>query len=230
MEKKINPLISQLQTRIETIGNEQALFEEVNFEKRAEAIDILEFHILDTIEGLFQKEYQNEDLKLLKVQADLLKENLQNIDKKLFLRLREELRKANDKKSIFREIISHYLGDWIRKIGQLGKIGYDNFDVFVNNLLPAFSPIKPEALMPGEPEMVFYQKTPARIVFEMGELIGTESKEIFFDLGSGLGQVVILLNLITGITAKGVEIESEYCGYANECALQLNLSDVEFYK
>jgi len=62
----------------------------------------------------------------------------------------------------------------------------------------------------------------------MGELIGTESKEIFFDLGSGLGQVVILLYLITGIAAKGVEFECKYFDYAKESALHLNLSDVEF--
>ncbi len=228
MEKEINSLISQLQARVQTIRDEEALYVEVNFEKRAEAIDVLEFHILDTIEGLFQKEYRNEDLKLLKVQVDLLKEKLENIDKKLFLRLHEELRKSTDKKLIFRQIIFDYLEDCIGKIGQSVKIGYDNFDVFVNNLLPAFNGINPEAIITGEPEMVFYQKTPARIVFEMGELIGTESKDVFFDLGSGLGQVVILLYLLTGITAKGVEFEPEYFDYANKCALQFNLSNVEF--
>ena len=228
MEKTVNSLISKLQAGIQAIRKEQTLYEEINFDKRAEAMDILEFHIIDTIEALSQKESLKGELNLLKMQADDLKEKLQNIDKKLFLRLIEKLRKANDKRLFFREIIFNYLGGCIVETGQSDKIGYDNFDVFVNNLLPGFKGRIPEPTIIREPEMVFYQKTPARIVFEMSRLIGSGSKDVFFDLGSGLGQVVILLNLITGITAKGVEIESEYCDYANECALQLNLSGVEF--
>ena len=54
---------------------------------------------------LFQKEAQKEELNLLKMQADELKEKMENIDKKLFLKLNEELRKANDKRLFFREII-----------------------------------------------------------------------------------------------------------------------------
>lgn len=224
----MNSLISKLQARIHAIWNDQTLYEEINFEKRAEAIDILEFHVINTIGGVFQKETQKGKLDLLKMQANELKKKLENIDRRLFLRLNEELRKANNKSKIFCKIIFKYLGACIGKIGQSDKIGYDNFDVFVNNLLPGFNNTIPEPKIIREPEMVFYQKTPARIVFEMSRLIGSGNKDVFFDLGSGLGQVVILLYLITGITAKGIEIEFEYCDYANECALQLNLPDVEF--
>jgi hypothetical protein len=228
LEKTINSLITKLQDRIQVIRNEQTLYEEINFERRAEAMDILEFHIIDTIETLLQKKSEKGELNLLKVQAGELKRKMENIDKKLFLKLNEELRKANDKTSFFREIIFNYLESCIAETGRSDKIGYDNFDVFVNNLIPGFNSAFSEPTMIREPEMVFYQKTPARIVFEMSKLIGTEGKDVFFDLGSGLGQVVILLSLITGITAKGVEIESQYCDYATECALQLGLPGVEF--
>ena len=105
MEKITEVLISKLQTEIQAICNDHTLFEEVNFEKRAEAIDILEFHIIDTIEGVFQKESQKGELNLLKMQADELMEKLENIDKKLFLKLNEKLRKSNDKRLFFGEII-----------------------------------------------------------------------------------------------------------------------------
>ena len=85
---------------------------------------------------LFQKEAQKEELNLLKMQADELKEKMENIDKKLFLKLNEELRKANDKRLFFREIIFKYFGICIEEMNQADKIGYDNLDVFVNNLLP----------------------------------------------------------------------------------------------
>lgn len=179
MEKTVNSLISKLQAEIHAIRNEQALCEEINFEKRAEAMDILEFHIIDTIEGLLQKDAQKGEWNLLKMQAGELKKKLENIDKKLFLRLNEELRKANHKRLFFREIVSNYLGACIVETRQSDKIGYDNFDVFINNLIPGFNSALPEPTMTREPEIVFYQKTPARIVFEMSKLIGTEVKMFF---------------------------------------------------
>jgi hypothetical protein len=50
----------------------------------------------------------------------------------------------------------------------------------------------------------------------------------FCHLGSGLGQVPILVNLLSGITVKGIEFEPAYCHYVREGAADLNLSRVEF--
>src|SRR5690606_8750390 len=52
--------------------------------------------------------------------------------------------------------------------------------------------------------------------------------DIFVDLGSGLGQVPILLHLLTGIPAHGVEIEAGYVRFARASAEQLGLSAVTF--
>jgi len=37
-----------------------------------------------------------------------------------------------------------------------------------------------------------------------------------------------LLNLLTGVTAKGVEFEPAFCKYAEDCVGELNLNKVEF--
>jgi SAM-dependent methyltransferase len=79
-----------------------------------------------------------------------------------------------------------------------------------------------------EPEMVYYQQTPARIIFELVEKARLTGEDVFYDLGSGLGQVPILVNLLSGATAKGIEFEPAYCDYARGCAADLNLSRVEF--
>jgi len=47
-------------------------------------------------------------------------------------------------------------------------------------------------------------------------------------LGSGLGQVTILINLLAGITARGIEFEPAFCDYAGDCAANLSLSNVTF--
>ncbi|MEP6613104.1 MAG: class I SAM-dependent methyltransferase, partial [Mucilaginibacter sp.] len=106
------------------------------------------------------------------------------------------------------------------------EAGYDNLDIFINGLLSFHS-------IPGqtrdlEPEMVFYQKTPARIIFDLVEKAYVTRDDVFFDLGSGLGQQAILVNLMTGAKAKGVEFEPAFCNYANDCATQLNLPGVTF--
>ncbi len=62
----------------------------------------------------------------------------------------------------------------------------------------------------------------------MVELAQLSPTDVFFDIGSGLGQVVILVNLISGAVARGIEYEPAYCEYAKIGASQLNLVNVEF--
>jgi predicted RNA methylase len=54
------------------------------------------------------------------------------------------------------------------------------------------------------------------------------SGDTFFDIGSGLGLVVMLVNLLTGARCVGIEYDPAYCGYAQSCAQALNLKDVTF--
>jgi SAM-dependent methyltransferase len=76
--------------------------------------------------------------------------------------------------------------------------------------------------------MWFYQPTPARIVLELAEKADFQPHDVFYDIGSGLGQVAILVHLLSQVWAKGVEFEPAYCDYARRCARELNLSQVAF--
>ena len=76
--------------------------------------------------------------------------------------------------------------------------------------------------------MVYYQKTPARVVLELVEKSQLTNEDVFFDLGAGLGQTAILVHLLTGLAAHGVEFEPAFCAYAENCARSLHLSDVNF--
>jgi SAM-dependent methyltransferase len=51
--------------------------------------------------------------------------------------------------------------------------------------------------------------------------------DVFIDLGSGLGKVVLLAALVTGATARGVELQAPLAARAREAALRLEL-DVRF--
>lgn len=214
-------VITEIQFDIQTIKSDAKLFEETNFDSRANAVDFIEFHIIDRIDILLQQSEVTEELQLLKQQAEKLKSRLEEIDNNLFIRLREKIRTGAC--TVFRTMIDTYTKPDNNNNEQPG---YDNLDVFINGLLTDAA--IPRPLSKLEPEMVFYQKTPARVVFELIEIARLKPGDIFFDIGSGLGQVPLLVNLISGIAAKGVEFEPAYHKYAVACAAKLNLPNVEF--
>jgi len=230
-----------MRSDIDAIEGNAALYDATNFISRADAIDFLEFHVIDRIEGMLQKVEPQEKLQLLQQRAEKVKQRLEKIDIDLFEQLRENIRTGAYRDSSFREMVGKYLGSgfWpgsptslaspVSDIGQPNapdNSGYDNLDILINGLLSG-QPM-PEATKERTPEMVFYQKTPVRVVFELTEMAQLQKDDVFIDIGSGLGQAAILVNLISGARARGIEYEPAYCDYAKTCASQLNLSNVEF--
>jgi histone methylation protein DOT1 len=216
----------EIQSDIEAVEKNSALYEETNFDSRVAAIDHIEFNVIDRIEGLLQTTNPPEELIPLKRYAERVKRQLENIDDNLFQRLRAEIRMGNYAGTALKGLINEYVGRDSKGYKQQDEIGYDSLDVFINGLL-LIQPV-PIETKAREPEMVFYQPTPARIIFELIEKARLTQEDVFYDLGSGLGHVPILVNLLSGATAKGIEFEPAYCDYARVCAADLNLSYVEF--
>jgi hypothetical protein len=219
-------VIYEIQLDLEAIEKNSALYEETDFNGRVEAIDYIEFNIIDRIEGLLHSINQPEELIQLKQSAERVKCQLEEIDDNLFQRLRADIRAGVCSGTALKDLIDEYVGGDSRGGRQQDEIGYDSLDVFINGLLlvnPA-----PIETKDREPEMVYYQQTPARIILELVEKAHLTGEDVFYDLGSGLGQAPILVNLLSGATAKGIEFEPAYCDYARACAAALNLSRVEF--
>jgi hypothetical protein len=218
--------IYEIQSDIETIEKNSALYEETNFDSRVKAIDYIEFNVMERIEGLLLATNQPEELTTLNQYAEKVKSQLEEIDDNLFQRLRADIRVGVCAGTALKGQIDKYIGCDSRDGGQQDDIGYDSLDVFINGLLLISAvPIETKA---REPEMVYYQPTPARIILELVEKANLTGKDVFYDLGSGLGQVPILVNLLSEAQAKGIEFEPAYCDYARACAAELNLSRVEF--
>lgn len=100
---------------------------------------------------------------------------------------------------------------------------YDDLDEFVNEWLSAGEMPEPTIGLP--PGMVEFYKTPARVVVELAGTVEWTDSDVFIDLGCGLGQVVLLVHLLTGVEARGVEIEPAYCAYAQSCKERLDLAE-----
>ncbi|HET6253561.1 MAG TPA: hypothetical protein VFE32_05785 [Puia sp.] len=140
--------------------------------------------------------------------------------------IRDEIRAGQCRGEVFRRLmVAKFSGHGgFGDADVPGQIGYDELDVFVNRLLGSGK--MPEPTMELEAQMVEFYKTPARVVFELAERVSFGPGETFVDLGAGLGQVVILLHLLTGVRTLGVEIEPAYCRYGRRCSEELGLTAV----
>ncbi len=103
--------------------------------------------------------------------------------------------------------------------------GYDWRDELVGGVLPFGEPGEASAL---PPEMVFYQPTPARHVFDLLDRLALGADDVLVDLGSGLGHVPMLAAICSGARGIGIEIEPAYVASARACAQALRLANVAF--
>ncbi len=215
-----------MQSYIGATEQNVGLYEEKNFNARADVIDFIGFQVTEQIEELLQENGQTNALLLLKHRAEKIEHGLGEIDTILFQKLQAGIRTAVHTGTAFKQLVNEYFDfDSCHKQPQ-EEPAYDNLDAFINHLF-SFQP-PPSQTKELEPEMVRYQKTPARIVFELAEKSYFKDDDVFFDIGSGLGQVAILVYLLTGVAARGVDFEPAFCRYAVECTNALNLSNVEF--
>ncbi len=218
--------IDEIRIDIEAIEKDASLFEERSFDRRIEAIDFIDFYIIDRVEELLKNTNQPDQLLLLKNCAGNVKAGLEAININLFKKLRASIGSGEYKGKKFKDLINEYMVFDLAGNEHEQDAGYDNLDLFINGLF-SFQDV-PEQTLDLEPEMVFYQKTPARIIFELAEKLHFTKYDVFFDLGSGLGQAAMLVNLLAGIRTIGIEFEPAFCNYARDCAAKLNLPNVSF--
>lgn len=215
-------MLDNLRTALEAIAADRALSTETNFAERAEAIDTLEIDVLDRLDAMAPAHGAARELATLRRSAERLRARLEAADARLFRRLRAEICGGALRGEALRRVIATCVGPDLDE----GAGGYDSVDSFINGLLGIAA--VPEETREREPEMVAYYKTPARIVLRLIELAGLAERDVFYDVGAGLGHAPILAHLLTGARAVGVEVEPAYCAAAGACAAGLGLAAVTF--
>ena len=190
------------------------------FDRRAAALELLEVHVLDRLQYLEELAPLEPALLALRAHATTLHQRLEATNQRLLRRLR--LRIAAGK---------YTPGGLKRALAQCAappgrRDGYDVLDRLVAGLLADVPPSEPRVEL--EREMVAYQPTPARAILTLIERTCLGPDDTLVDLGSGLGHVVILVALLCGARARGIELEPAYCDYARRCAGRLNVPRVEF--
>jgi hypothetical protein len=223
---QIQTVTDEIRSDIEVIERDSALYDEANFVGRAEALDFLEFQIIDRIAGLLQTAKEPPGLDGLMPRAEAASGRLEAVDQELFRRLRAAIRSGGCRGTALRELIDGYVGPGSRGSRRRDECGYDGRDAFINGLL--LSGALPVETVAGEPEMVPYQQTPARIILQLAEEARLTRDDVFYDVGCGLGQVPILVHLLSGAAARGIDVEPAFCDYARARAEEPDHTGVEF--
>ncbi len=219
-------IVQDIQTHLNAIEQNETLVIEAHFVSRVNALDALEFRILDRIENIMYEHGYREELARLQQRAERLWQRLDGVNDRLFQRLRGQIMAGNHTVAMLHQLFDTYVGHDVD--GNTEDLtGYDCLDVFVDGLLCIDrAPEETKAIKPG---MIGYQATPARAIVTLIEQAHLSADDVFYDLGSGLGRVVLLVGLLSAAQARGIEFEPAYCAYAQQRADSLQLSRARFH-
>jgi predicted RNA methylase len=187
--------------------------------ERAEALDFIDFHFTH---GLAEAGPETVETLALLDRAERLRRALEQADRAFTSELRERLRTGDCSGGELSELLGRFHE---RSTGPTGAT-YDFSDGFVNAVL-GFDETTFRPQVELTPEMVFFQATPVRCVLELVTRAGITDADVFFDLGCGTGKVLMLVALLTGAAAVGVELEPAYCDFARARVEALGLRRVQ---
>jgi Methyltransferase domain len=104
--------------------------------------------------------------------------------------------------------------------------GYDYLDELISGILRFEDPSA--ELVQLQSEMVSYQPTPARHIFDLIGRAAFTERDCLIDLGSGLGHVTLTASICSKASCSGIELEPSYVACARKSARSLNLNNVRF--
>ena len=149
--------------------------------------------------------------------GEALVAELEAINQQLFQTLREDILRGKGAES---------LRTWVASLrGSDSGDSYGPLDTLISGVLDLNEP--PDAIELG-PEMVFYQPTPARHIFDFIEQSSPTQGDVVMDLGAGLGHVTLLTAICTDARCIGIELQASYVASARQCGQALQISNAQF--
>lgn len=198
---------------IEACERDRSLRSPAHLRERMQALEAIE-------RALFFLAADAPDGAGLARRALALQSRLEAIDRRLFRQLRADIRRGDGARSLLSWANTGPDSDSDSDAAEQGE-GYDHLDALLAGLL-AFAAPQDDGIVPGA-EMVFYQPTPARHVFELIRRLQLREHDVLIDLGAGLGHVPLSVAACTPARGIGIELEAAYVAIAQGSARSLNL-------
>jgi predicted RNA methylase len=212
--------VDRIRVELDELYQDASLYDEANLEGRTEALDLIAL-----AQEIIHAQGKSQKRLALSQRAASLQHRLQEANQHYFGRLEARIRLGQCTPESLRLEFDRVL-QYSPQREDRTHTAYDGLDALVHGLLLT-EPV-PRETKTRTPEMVQYEATPAGVALDLVDRVDPGTRDVFYDLGSGLGHIVFLVHLLTGITCKGVELEPAFCDYARRCATRLSLSRVSF--
>jgi hypothetical protein len=203
-----------LASLIEELEQDRSLDEPRHLRQRTEAVDALDSYLPDgqTIGTALHH-------RLRTIYA-----RLESVNLKLYQSIRREIQRGASRGSLLEWMPDSLDGNGAANF--VNCTGYDYLDELVSGVLQFEEPSAEVARL--ESEMVPYQPTPARHIFDLIARTALTERDCLIDLGSGLGHVALMVSICTKANCTGIELEPSYVDCARKAARSLNLNNVRF--
>jgi hypothetical protein len=212
-------MMKALQKLIEELEGDASLHEPNKLRQRIEALDRLDAFNLEASPLVADSTRAATYHSAKALQAKLEAANLE-----VYESIRRDIQQGHVSNSLLQWIPKSGAGEDV--LGITNGAGYDYLDELIIGVL-RFEETAAAIVQPTT-EMVFYQPTPARHIFDLIHRTALKENDVLIDLGSGLGHVPLLASICTSARSIGVELEPVYVDCARQSAETLNLKNVTF--
>ena len=212
-----------LQSLVNALEADRYLTDSERFRERANALDLLDAFDLHSEPS---RGDTGSDQFALYLRAKELQAELEDANSRLYERIRDSVRGGAGRNALLRSAAK--VADETMEQTNAWESGesYDCLDELVGGVFRFSVPDEPKTDLSAE--MVAYQPTPARHIFEMLGRTKLTAEDVFIDLGSGLGHFALLIATCTPARAVGIELEPAYVECARRSAADLHLSNATF--
>ena len=210
----------KLEQDLAALEHNPTLLDDDNLTARFDALRMLDF-----LDEAFQIHAEHQFAAAAVRRARALQDDLERRNEALFRKLRSGIRSGTVTRRQLRTLLEsnsrYHQGD--RACMHWGAEAADTVAAGIFR-----SDCPPQPWEGSDGEMIHYESTPVSAVLELVDRAPLTGRERFVDVGSGLGQVVLLVHLLTGVDASGLEVVPAYVAGARGEAERLGVDGVTF--
>ncbi len=208
-------------SELDALERDVTLDEPDRLNEREEAI-----HLLAYLDDLLASPSQEAVTRAaLRMRMDALGSRLEAATARLVANVQEQTRAGHLRGASLRALLDRYTA--YRPEGpRFLHLNYEPVDILVGGVFALDRPI--EESVPRSRDMVHLEFSPTSIVLEIVDRLSLGPGDLFVDLGAGLGQVAMLVHMLTGVRARGIEMQPTYVAAARDTAREFGLRGVEF--
>jgi hypothetical protein len=196
------------------LEQDRSLHEPRHLRQRFDALDALDTYLSDGPDGQPIGTAAHH-------RARAMYAELESVNFRLYEAIRRDIQRGAGGGSLL-----EWTPDWNGAASLTNSRGYDHLDDLTSGVLQFEQPSAEVVQL--ESEMVSYQPTPARHIFDLIVRIALTERDFLIDLGSGLGHVTLMASICTAASCTGIELEPSYVNCAQKSARSLNLNNVSF--